>query len=57
MKLLPLIFSVFLFGCASADNSQLKDKPKEDPYAESTLNTIKASQEAYRELQRQRYGF
>lgn len=47
MRLLPLIFSVFLFGCVSADSDQLKGKPKEDPYAESTLSTIKSNQDIY----------
>lgn len=52
MKLLPLIFTAFLFGCASADNSQLRDRPKDDPYAESTMNTIKANQDVYVEQHR-----
>ncbi|MEI9748516.1 hypothetical protein [Moellerella wisconsensis] len=46
MKHFILIFVVLLSACASSGQDLSKEKPKDDPYADSTLNNIKASQKA-----------
>ncbi len=44
MRPFILVFAVMLSACASSGQELSKEKPKYDPYADSTLNSIKAGQ-------------
>lgn len=44
MRLFIIIFSIILSACTSSGQDLRNEKPKDDPYADSTLNSIKASQ-------------
>ncbi len=44
MRPFILVFAVMLSACASSGQELSKEKPKDDPYADSTLNSIKAGQ-------------
>ncbi|MCW2255111.1 starvation-inducible outer membrane lipoprotein [Providencia alcalifaciens] len=44
MRLLIIVFTVMLSACASSGQDLSKEKSKDDPYADSTLSSIKASQ-------------
>ena len=44
MKWFVLVLSVLLSACSSTGQDLNKDMPKDDPYADSTLNSIKANQ-------------
>ncbi|MEI9597818.1 hypothetical protein [Moellerella wisconsensis] len=57
MRLLAFIFIVILSGCTSTGGFTDKDKPKEDVYSDSTLGSIKANQDIYREQQRHKGRF
>lgn len=49
---LLVIIAVLVSGCATSHNSAHKDsQPKNDPYEDSVLNTIKKNQEIYKEQQ------
>ena len=45
MRPFILVFAVMLSACASSGQDLSKGKPNDDPYADSTLNSIKAGQE------------
>ncbi len=46
MRLLIIVFSVMLSACVSSEQDFSKERPKDDPYADSTLNSVKDSQRA-----------
>lgn len=46
MRLFIIVFVVMLSACTSSGSDFSKEKSKDDPYADSTLNNIKASQKA-----------
>lgn len=57
MRLFAFIFIVLLSSCASVSEHANKEKPKDDPYSDSTLNNIKANQGVYIEQQRHKGYF
>lgn len=57
MRLFAFIFIVLLSGCTSVSEHSNKEKSKDDPYADSTLNNIKANQSVYIEQQRHKGQF
>ncbi|MBQ0528705.1 hypothetical protein ABN267_17845 [Providencia rettgeri] len=54
MRLFIIVFAVMLSACASSGHELSKEKPKDDPYADSTLNSIKAGQDIQIERQMRR---
>lgn len=44
MRPFILFFAVMLSACASSGQDLSKGKPNDDPYADSTLNSIKTGQ-------------
>ena len=57
MRLFILVFAVMLSACASSGQDFSKEKPKDDPYADSTLNSIKASQKVQIDRQIYKRGY
>ncbi|HEM6889544.1 hypothetical protein [Providencia rettgeri] len=57
MRLFILVFAVMLSACASSGQELSKEKPKDDPYADSTLNSIKASQKVQTDRQIYKRGY
>lgn len=44
MRLFIIVFAVMLSACASSGHELSKENPKDAPYVDSTLNSIKAGQ-------------
>ncbi|SUC31052.1 Uncharacterised protein [Providencia rettgeri] len=57
MRPFILVFAVILSACTSSGQDISKEKPKDDPYAESTLNSIKASQKVQIDRQIYKRGY